>query len=852
MTSLALKSLWARKVRALTTTFAVVLGVAFVAGSYVLTDTIFAAFDEIFSESLSGTSVVITAQNPIEQEGGEIPTVSASLLARVEKTPGVRLASGAIFTPGGFFNAENEKIGNKFAPKFISSTLPDGLEALTYVDGHKPRGPGEASIDKAAAESSGLELGEELKIIGQGRVETFRLVGFTQLGSASFGGASIAQVTLPVAQRLTHKQGRFDQISVAAEKGVPAEALKRRIAAEMPSGVRVETGIEKADRSSEEIRKNLGFLRTILLAFGFIALFVGAFIIFNTFSITVAQRVGEFGMLRTLGASRRQILSSVLIEALAIGILGAAIGILGGYVIAALLDGLFETFGIDLPTTGLVMETRTILASIGIGVVVTLVSSLVPALRSTRVPPIAAMHAFTPRPSRRRRLVFVALSALLAAVGAAMVLSGLLGGGSVGNRALLMGVGALVVVIAGSFFTPRLVPPLAALAGWPLERLRRLTGRLARENAQRNPSRTAVTAAALMIGVALVTFITVFAAGLKSTVAQVVDENFAGGLVIQNSDGFSPIPAGAARAASRVPGVEQVATLRTAEAKVIEDGSPGASAKVNAPTPNIDRAVKLEWRQGGPSTLRELGDGEAIVSDDFAGSHGLEVGDSFQLLTQTRARPRFRVAGEFHSKLRVFGSVLVTQRVMTRAFRQTEDSIGFVTLEPGADSKTVQAILTKGAELKFPVVEVLNQQELKESREEQIGNLVNLFYVLLLLAIVISLFGIANTLALSIHERTRELGMLRAIGMSRRQVRTMVRYEAVITALIGAILGLVLGVVFAALLAQPLKDEGFTLSYPVGELVVLLLLAAFAGVLAAILPARRASRLDVLQSLQYE
>jgi putative ABC transport system permease protein len=836
----------------MTTTFAVVIGVAFVAGSYVLTDTIFAAFDEIFSESLKGTSVVITAENPVKQENGETPTIRASLLPRVQKTQGVQLAAGAIFTPGGFFDAEGEKIGNKFAPKFISSTLPDGLESLNYVEGHRPRTPREASIDKAAAETSGLELGETIELIGQGAAEKFRLVGFTKLGSASFGGASIAQVTLPVAQRLTHKRGRFDQISVAAADGVSSQALKRRIAREMPAGVKVETAQENADRSSEEIRENLGFLKTFLLVFGFIAVFVGSFLIFNTFSITVAQRVSEFGMLRTLGASRRQILGSVVVEAAAIGLLGALIGIGGGFVVAKLINLLFEAIGADLPTTSLQLQSRTVVVSLVVGVLVTLVSSLVPALRSTRVPPIAALHAFSAPPTRRRRLVYLALSVLLAAGGIAMVLIGLLGSGDAGARAGLMGGGAVAVVLAVSIFSPRLVPPLATVAGWPLERVRRLTGRLARENAQRNPSRTAITAAALMIGLALVTFVTVFAAGLKSTVAQVVDENFAGGLVIQNSDGFSPIPNGAAVAARKVPGVAFVATIRGAQAKVLENGRVGGSVQVNAPTRDIGETVNVEWKQGGPSVLRSLHGNEAIVADDFASSHELELGDSFQLLTQTRARPRFRVVGEFDSKLGVLGSVLVTQPVMARDFDQTQDLFDFVEVDEGADAKKVQAILTKGVELAFPVAEVLNQGELKESREEQIDELVRLVYALLVFAILISLFGIANTLALSIHERTRELGMLRAIGMSRRQVRTMIRYEAVITALIGALLGMVLGIVFATLIAQPLKSEGFTLSYPVLSLVLLLVFAALIGVVAAILPARRASRLDVLQSLQYE
>jgi putative ABC transport system permease protein len=849
VTGLALKSLWARKFRALATTFAVVLGVAFVAGSYVLTDTIFAAFDEIFSESLSGTSVVVTAENPVKQENGEVPTIPASLLPRVKRTPGVRLAAGAIFTPGGFFDAEGNKIGNKFAPKFISSTLPDGLESLTYVEGRPPRGPAEASLDQAAAASSGIALGERIRLIGQGSARSFRLVGFTRLGSASFGGASIAQVTLPAAQRLTHKRGRFDQISVVAARGVPATALKRRIAGEMPAGIRVETAQERADRSSEEIREGLSFLRIFLLVFGFIAILVGSFLIFNTFSITVAQRVAEFGMLRTLGASRRQILAAVVVEALAIGLLGAVIGIAGGFVAALLLDGLLELFEVDLPTTGLAMESRTVVVGLLVGIVVTVLSSLVPALRSTRVPPIAALQAYTPPAGRRRRLAFAVASVLLGVAGLAMVLIGLFGSAAAGAAAGLMGGGAVAIVFAVSLFSPRLVPPLATVAGWPLERLRRLIGRLARENAQRNPSRTAVTAAALMIGLALVAFVTVFAAGLKSSVAQVVDENFAGGLVIENSDGFSPIPAGAAAAARRVPGVETVATVRAAQAKLLPGGG---GARVSAPSRDIGAAVKIEWKRGGPATLRRLADDQAVLSDSFSSDHGLEVGDRFRLLSQTRRRPTFEVAGEFSSKLGVFGSVLVTQAAMARQFGQTEDTVDFVGIEAGANAARVQALLTAGAERAFPVAEVLNQQELKESREGQVDQLVNLVYALLAMAIVISVFGIANTLALSIHERTRELGMLRAIGMSRRQVRTMIRYEAAITALIGAILGMVLGVVFAALVSQPLKDEGFTLSYPIGSLVVLLVFAALAGVLAAIGPARRAARLNVLDALQYE
>ena len=847
MTSLALKSLWARKVRAITTTFAVVIGVAFMAGSYVLTDTIFAAFDEIFEESLKGTSVVVTSEDLVQQESGEVPTISASLLPKIEQVDGVRLAAGAIFTPGGFFDEEGDAIGAKFAPKFISSTLPGQLESLEYVEGNPPRGPGEASLDEAAASDAGLAVGDTITIVGRIPAQEYRLVGLTQLGGASFGGASIAQVTLAEAQRITDKRGRFDQISIAAEDGVSPGLLKRRIERVMPAGVRVETAQENSERGSDEIREDLGFLQTLLLVFAFVAIFVGAFLIFNTFSITVAQRIAEFGMLRTLGASRRQILRSVVAEAGAIGLLGALVGIAGGFLIALLLKALLQAIGADLPTTGLVMKERTVIVSLLVGVLVTVGSALIPALRSTRVPPIAAMHAEIAVPSRRRRLLNALLAALLGVVGMGMILAGLFGGADGDAAAGLMGVGAVLFVIAVSLFSPALVRPLAAVAGAPMEGLRRLTGRLARENAQRNPGRTAITAAALMIGLALVAFVTIFAAGLKSSISDAVDDTFQGDLVIQNTDGFSPIPPGAAKAAEREPGVELVATLRAIQAAL-----DGDKVRVNALSANAGDVFELEWKEGGPQVLRDLRDGEAAIEDSLASAHDLQVGDSFRLLSQAGARPRLRVAGIYESDIEIVGKVLVTQAVMARDFGQTQDTIDFTRLDRGASADEVQQRLETLMERRFPTAEVVNQQELKELYEGRVNQLLGLIYALLALAIVISLFGIANTLALSIHERTRELGMLRAIGMSRRQVRTMIRYEAVITALIGAILGMVLGLIFAVLIAQPLKDEGFVLSFPVGQLIVLLVLAGFAGVIAAILPARRASRLDVLQSLQYE
>jgi len=851
VTSLALKSLWARRVRALTTTLAVFIGVALVAGTYILTDTINAAFDDIFESSLKGTDVVISAKEEVRQDTNVTPTLPQAVLPRVKKVRGVRAAAGGIFTPGGIFDEERERIGSQFAPKFVSSAVPGELNPLTYPEGRAPQTPSEAALDGSAADEAGVGVGDRIVVSGERRAKSYELVGLTKLGDASFGGASVATLILPEAQKVTGNEGRLDRIYVAGEESVTPIALQRRIVAVVPGNLRVETGDENAARQSAEIRDDLKFLRVALLVFAGVSLFVGAFLIFNTFSITVAQRVREFGMLRTLGASRRQILGSVVTESLLIGLVGAVTGLAGGLAFSKGINALFESIGADLPTTSEVVATRTIVVSLLIGVLVTLFSSLAPAVRSTRVPPMAALREIEPVRSRGRTALYSALAVLVIAAGVAMLLVGLFADIESSSQAAgLMGGGAALVLLGVAVFSPRLVKPLASLSGAPLQRLRGLTGRLARENTQRKPGRTAATAAALMIGLALVTFVAVFAAGFKGAIASAVDRNFQGELTIQNTDGFSPIPAEAARVARGVKGVAIVSSQRISQA---EDLTNSGKPRISGLDPrSANDLLSLDWEEGGPETLRELRDDQIVIDKGYADSFGTEVGDRIRLLTQIGRRPSFEVAGTVEDNADLIGAGIVTQRAMAREFGTRDDTYDYVKLDPGADEDTVQRRLEGIATRDFPTTEVLNQQQVKETAEKQINQLLNLIYALLSLAVIVSLFGIANTLALSIHERTRELGMLRAIGMSRRQVRQMVRYEAVITALIGAVLGLVLGVVFAALVSRPLEDEGFTLTYPLGTLVVLMVLAGIAGVVAAIAPARRASRLNVLQALQYE
>jgi putative ABC transport system permease protein len=848
MTKVAIRGLAQRKLRTFITALAVLLGVAFIAGSYVLTDTINRSFDDIFDEAYAGTDVAISSSTTGQTDGADLPPFSERYLDRVRRVPGVEKAAGGIFSTVRFVDAKGDELSSSFAPEFVSSTAPKPFETLTYTEGHPPESANDASIDEATADREGFEIGDTLRIAGPAGVKAYRIVGLQHLGQTSSGGAGTAQLTLPEAQRLTDKQGELDGISVQAAEGVSPAALSQRVDRVLPPRLTVETGTQAAERQSQDIKDDLSFFRIVLLVFGGVALLVGSFLIFNTFSITVAQRIRELGMLRTLGATRGQILRGMVLEATIIGALGSVLGVLAGIGFASALNAIFKSFGIDLPNTGTVIATRTVIVALVVGMLVTLAAALSPALRATRVSPMAALLEAELPESRRRGRIFTAVAVLLMLGGIALTCIGLFGGLESNAAAGSVGGGAVATLFGVSMFSPRLVRPLASLIGWPLERLRGITGRLARENAVRKPGRTAVTAGALMIGLAVVVFVTVFAAGISASVGNAIDRNFQGDIVLQNTDGFSPISPEAGREAAQVDGVQTVSSLGFAGAEY-----QGKDIRVSAVDPaTVSDVLTLDWEQGSPDTLSGLSARGTVVDDAWANSNDLEVGDRVTVQTPLERNLALTIDGTVKDNADLLGNLVVTEETLRSQFGSRQPSLTFVRLAPGADAAAVQDEISQRVERRFPTVDTLNQQELKDNQEEQINQLVGFFYVLLALAIVISLLGIVTTLALSIHERTRELGMLRAVGMSRRQVRRLVRYESVITALIGAILGTILGVIFAALVSRPLADEGFELAYPIGTLMILLVLAALAGVLAAILPARRAARLDVLRAVAYE
>jgi putative ABC transport system permease protein len=451
------------------------------------------------------------------------------------------------------------------------------------------------------------------------------------------------------------------------------------------------------------------------------------------------------------------------------------------------------------------------------------------------------------RPGRRR----LALAALLAIAGLVLAVMGLTSDSGGSSATALVGFGAVAMLLGVALLSPVLVKPLAAVAGWPMERIRGLTGRLARENALRKPGRTASTAAALMIGLALVVFVTVFGAGISASVGKAIDDNFRGDLVLQNTDGFSQISAKAPPAAAEVEGVGTVSSLSFASGSMREPVRKTVRLTGAEPDTASD-TLALDWKEGSAETLSNLGPDEAVLDDATARDVGLEVGDTMAIRTSLGETATYTVRGIAEDRADLLGDALVDSESLRADFGTRAPSFTFVKVAEGQDVAAVQERVTQALGDRYPTVEVFNNEELKEEQERQIGQLIAMFYALLALAVIVSVMGIAITLMLSIHERTRELGLLRAVGMSRRQVRSTMRYEAVITALIGAVLGTVMGVVFAALVSRPLADQGFELAYPIGTLLILLVVAAVAGVLAAIYPARRAARLDVLKALAYE
>lgn len=848
MRGVFLRTLRSHARRTVMTSIAVVIGVALIAGTLIFSDTINKSFDQIGESSYRGVAAVVTPTEregvPTDEAGLNVPTLPRALRDRVAAVDGVKDAQGQISGQAIVFKKDGKtRLGGQGPPSLLFSATPDGYGETAYVDGHAPRGAGEVAFDRATAEKAGVEVGDEVSIQGEGPRETMRLVGLVEFGGGdtSFGGVTVAITTEDEAARLV---GRTDdrywsEVMARSRPGVSDRELAERIQAAIGDAGTVRTGLDQGAKQASDIKDELSFLPTMLLIFAGIATFVGAFLIFNTFSITVAQRQREFALLRALGASRRQVRLLVSGEALAVGLIGALLGMTAGFVVAPLLRAMIKAFGADMPATATVFAGRTLIVSLIVGVVVTMLASFLPARRATKVAPVEALRDAAAPPGRgavSRGPVLVGVGfGVLGVVGLVLGAFGVIDGDA---GTAFAGGGAGLLFVAATLISPALVGPLATVVGRPLQRIFGLPGRLARDNAARQPGRTAVTSGALMIGLALVVFATVFAAGLRDTLRGDLERVVTAPVVLQGTNGgMSTLPPTVVADAADAPGTRAAGGINIGELQVGDQTVP-----VTAPDAILldDELVRVDGIDDG-RPVRDPGPGRVYLTDAVAGDLGLGAGDRFTATGANGYQGSLEVVAIVEGTAAAISGVVMTERT-AREFGIAQPF--FVVVD--GDRDAVASALAAD----YPAVEVLTKEGWIDNQTAQVNQLLGLVYALLALSVVVALFGIVNTLTLSIQERVRELGLLRAVGATRGQVRRMVLLEAVITALLGALLGAVLGFVLAAGVVATL--DGFSVSVPVTQIIGLVLLAALLGVVAAIRPARRAARLDVLQAIADE
>jgi ABC-type antimicrobial peptide transport system permease subunit len=976
----AIRGLLSRKLRTALTAIAIVLGVAMISGTYVLTDSIDQAFDKIFTDIRQGSNAVISGKSAFDLSDGsgvDEPTLDESLLDQVRDLPGVAEAEGSVDSDATQLIGDDGKAVVFGGAPNLGFSIANGdspFNPLTLVDGAWPA-TDEVAIDKETASKEDFEVGETIGVQAEGPVERLRVSGIVQFSSGlTIGGATLAGFDLPTAQRLFKKAGRLDEIALASKPGVTDEELVAEIQPILPRDAIVRTGEQQAATDAEETSEFISFLQTFLLAFGGIALFVGSFVIANSLSITIAQRTREFATLRTLGATNRQVLGSVVVEALVVGVVASVVGLFCGLLLAKGLFALFDLVGFTLPNTGLVFEPRTIVVALAAGILVTVLASVYPGFRATMVPPIAAVREGASLPGEPldrirgtlRAVIATAVgvvvgvlailatpgntlvTVLLAVLGLVLTLFGCalfpsrtlgaLAACALGFGALLyglfvpglgttsvllwMGLGVLLVFFGVARVTTRLIPSLsvfmspiarwsvfvlailiwpfftlpywllrygawgpgaawkrvlAFLAGalnvlllvivlvmwlvkavtrwepeWPAEFPGvipdRSTTRVGSENARRNPQRTASTAAALMIGLALVTLVATLAAGIIASFEGAVNDlwkDSESDYAITAQNNFSPIPVDAANAAAQAPGVVAVMNVRTGEVRAFDE-----TIFATAVDPTARDLIALKWKDGSQDVLANLGEDGAFVDDGYADDNDLGVGSPIEVTFPSGETTTFVVRGIFDPPTggSPFGNVTISTEAWDAKVENPRNLYTFIAMEGDVSDANTAAL--EQALAPFPNAKAQTRQQFIDNQISGLSAILNILYVLLALSVIVSLFGIVNTLVLTVFERTREIGMLRAVGMTRRQVRRMIRHESVITALIGAALGIILGVVLGALLIA--RVDFLVFSFPTTQVIVFVIAAIVVGIVAAIFPARRAAKLNPLEAIAYE
>jgi len=831
----AIKGLTANRLRMTLTALSIILGVAFVAGSFVFTDTINARFENLFTDVYAGVDATVRPH-----EGTGDAYLDETLLTEVQAVDTVDFAVGSV---GGFaqmIDSNGEPIGGQGPPTLGFSWIDDpALNSLSISDGkgRAPTSAGEVAIDVATATSQDLAVGDPIVIQTIGGTDSFTIVGLTNFGSEdNLAGATLAAFDLNQAQVLFDLEGKLSTIDVLAVDGVEPDALVADISTLLPTGTEAVTGAQQTQEQLDQVTEGLGFLSTALLAFAGVAVFVGAFVIQNTFRITVAQRVRELALMRAIGATGSQVTLLVLIEAAIIAVVASALGVLAGVGLAELIKTGMDAAGLGIPDGPLTIQLRTVIVSMTVGMGVTLFAALLPARRASSIPPVAAMSESgaraTPKSLRNRAIA----GSTLTGIGALAMTLGLVLENGVSLA--LVATGAIALFMGTSTLAPLVARCVARVLSAPM---RGITGKLAKENTIRQPRRTASTASALMIGIALVAFTSIFAASIKASISDTLEDSFPADLAFASTNfnvGVSPAALNEIRARNEFSVVSAV-SFGQFEIEGEELNVAG-----------VDPGTVLSVYDFGPSIgMNEIGD-DLLIHEDVVKAKGWAVGDVVVIDYPGSVSDPVKIAGTFSDSS--FANYVIAEDVFFEHISDDLIAIAFSRLAEGITIEEGQAAADV-ALAEFPNVDVNTKSDEIAEAEAQVDQMVTLFTGLLGLALVIALLGIANTLALSIVERTREIGLLRAVGMTRRQVRQMVRREALITAVFGAILGVAIGSAIGFGVVTSLADDGLgSFALPAGQLMIWLIVAAVAGLIASLGPARKAARLDVLRAISYE
>jgi putative ABC transport system permease protein len=843
MFQLTLKNVWAHKRRLVGMFVAVVLSVAFLSGTLVLGDTMRANFDRLFADVNAGTDVVLRSSTSI---GDDIDAprglVDESLAADARTWEGVAAAEPFVDGVGLLMGSDGEVIGDGGPPRLAGNWVDNSaLNPYRLAEGRAPSAPGEVVINRGAAQAGDLAIGDRTVVRVPDAVEV-TIVGIATFGELDgLAGITFTAFTLDEAQRLITKQpGKVSRVALQAADGVSEDDLLANVQARLPEGVDAITGTQLTSDNQAAIRSDfLDMLTTFLTVFGVVALLVATFSIFNTMAILVAQRTREAALLRAVGASRAQILGATMAEAVVIGVVSSAAGLVGGIGIAALLKALFAGLGFSLPTGGLVLKANVAIVCMTVGVAATAIAGLAPAIRASRIRPVAALRTVDAEPAGLSR-VRVAAGAVVTGIGVAVVLSAVLGSGDAALS--LAALGALIVIVGVVVFGPVVARPAADAIGWPLPRLRGVTGELAQENARRSPRRMSTTASALMVGVGVVTLFTVFAASLKQTIDDNVSASFAGDLAVTMPWGAPGLSPQLAADVAALPEVERAVGIGAGQV-LVDDEREFVNVADAAPLADL---LALDMVEGAVGTLTPS---QVAISEDEADDRGLEIGSPVTVTFVDGATTELVVGAIYEASNVVGGYVLPRQTWAPHAVQDLDTAV-FADLRDDVDLASGRAAVQRVADA-HSAPDVVDRDQYVAELAVGVDMMLGVVYVLLALSIVIALMGIANALALAIHERTREIGLLRAVGTTGRQLRAVVRGESVVISVFGTLGGIGVGLFLGWALVNASSGDFAVTSFavPPAPLVAVLVAGAVAGVLAAVRPARRAARLDVLAAI---